>query len=160
MKLQLAPKARLALECYGWSESRRVDVSRVIERLAVAGYEIEECMVEVLSSFSGLTLTPVVEKGVDFRNDDPLIVDPVGVGVRQIKQARDLQDWFRVRFCPLGWWLCRSHVYFSSSGLVVASSPGVVWHLGDSLSEAIDFVLLANRPLVRIWSMDGMEDIS
>ncbi|MDX3855796.1 SUKH-3 domain-containing protein [Streptomyces sp. AK02-01A] len=160
MRIPLQPESRSALEAKGWSEDRQVDVSPVIERLTGAGYEINERMAEVLSSLSGLTLNPVVEEGIGFRNDEPLIVDPIGVGVRRLKEARDLEEWFKVPFCPLGWWLCRSHVYFSSEGLVVASAPGVVWHLGDSLPEAIDFMVLANRPLVRLWSMDGMDDSS
>lgn len=102
MKLQLALESRSALQFYGWSKSRRVDVSQARERLMAAGYEVDDYMEEVLSSFSGLTLKPVMEEGVDFRNDEPFIVDPIGAGVRQIKEAKDLRDWFGVPFFRLG----------------------------------------------------------
>ncbi|WP_173142654.1 hypothetical protein [Kibdelosporangium persicum] len=103
-----------------------------------------------------MTVEPAVEKGVDFRNEDPLIVDPLRIGRRHIREAIDLEERFKVPFCPLGWWLCRSHVYFSSDGIAVASVPEVVWRLGDSFAEAVDFMLIGNRPLVRLWGMDGM----
>ncbi|WP_173142673.1 SUKH-3 domain-containing protein [Kibdelosporangium persicum] len=156
MKLKVLPESRLALERSGWSETRQVDVSKVVGSLAEVGYEIDDGMVEILSSFYGLTVEPAVEEGVDFRNEDPLVVDPVRIGRRHIREANDLKDWFKVSFCPLGWWLCRSHVYFSTDGIAIASASGVVWHLGDSFPEAVDFMLTGNRPLVRLWSMDGM----
>lgn len=157
MDLDLLPESRAALAVCGWSEHRSVDVSLTVQRLSAAGYVLDDYMVRALASLSGLKIDPVVSEGVGFRNDDPLVVDPVGAGVRHLAEAKDLEEWFRSAFCPLGWWLCRSHVFFSSSGLVVASAPGVVWHMGDSLSEALNFALLGNGPLVRLWSMDGME---
>jgi hypothetical protein len=114
-------------------------------------------MTEVLASLHGLTVVPLVEQGSNFRNDEPLLVDPLGVGVRHRREAAELEEWFRVKFCPLGWWLTGSHVYFSAEGLVVASAPGVVWEMGSDLASAIEFVLLANKPLVRLWSMDQLD---
>jgi hypothetical protein len=156
--LSLNPAARAALESQGWSGGRRTDVSAAIARLTDAGYAVDARMADVLASFAGIKVGPVVVRGVDFHNDEPLIVDPVGVGARNREECADLESRFGTRFCPLGWWLSRSHVYFGSSGLVVAALPGVVWHVGDTLGDAINFMLLADRPLVRLRSADGMDD--
>ncbi|NRQ30965.1 hypothetical protein HII36_03840 [Nonomuraea sp. NN258] len=156
LELRPAPESRAALVRRGWAEDRRVDVSGVLAALRSAGYRIDPVMEEVLSCLAGIEAGPVNVEGTGFKNDEPFVVDPLGVGLRHLREANDLAEWFGAPFCPLGWWLCRSHVYFTSGGLVVASLPGVVWHVGDTLSRAIDFMLLADGPLVRLWSMDGL----
>ncbi|MEH0986168.1 SUKH-3 domain-containing protein [Micromonospora sp. CPCC 205556] len=157
MELSLGPAARAALAERGWSSERRVDIADHASRLSRLGYRLDDRTIEVLASLVGLRVGPVVVRGVDFQNDEPFIVDPLGVGTRNRDECRRLERMFGTTFSPLGWWLCRSHVYFGASGLVVAALPGVIWHLGDTLDEAIEFMLSANRPLVRLLSMDDLE---
>ncbi|GLZ11636.1 hypothetical protein Acsp04_18710 [Actinomadura sp. NBRC 104425] len=157
MDLDVSSESRAALAAQGWTKDRSVDVSALIGRLEAVGFRVDDWMRGVLGSLVGIRVSPVNEDGVNFQNGDPFVVDPLAIGVRHFSEARELQDRFKVTFCPLGWWLCRSHVYFSTEGPVVASLPGVIWHVGSTLSEAIDMMLLGNRPLVRLLSEDGME---
>lgn len=158
MRLVVSSDAMVIPEGAGWSENRREDVEDVEQALAGAGYELDENKLEALASLRGISVrlpTPQTMYA-HFLNEDPFIVDPLGVGLRNITEARDLEGRLGFEFCPLGWWLCRSHVYFSTEGLTVAVLPGVIWRLGDTLDEAIEFMLLANAPLDRIESSDGL----
>lgn len=157
MKLHVLSEALSALTSQGWSENRKVDVTEAVTRLRAVGYVLDDYAVEVLASLYGITISPINENGPNFINDDELVIDPLGAGVRHMSEANALRGRYGQDFCPLGWWICNSHVFFSSGGPVIASTLDVGWYLGDSIAEALNFVILANAPLVRAWSHDGMD---
>jgi hypothetical protein len=157
VRIALHPQSLAALYAAGWTNSRRTDVSHIVSDLSAAGYTVDDYMTDILSSLNGIVVVPVPQAESFFANEDSLIIDPLGVGTRHRSEAKDLEEWFGYPFCPLGWWLCRSHVYFSADGVAVASLPDVIWLLGDSFESAVDFMLLGNRPLERLWSLDGMD---
>ena len=157
MRLEVSPETLAVLESAGWSERRREDVTDVEQALVNVGFELDPAMLEILASFRGISI-PLPARptmGYHFRNEDPLVVDPLGIGLRNVAEARSLEERLGFKFCPFGWWLCRSHIYLSREGFAVAALPGVVWRLGNSFDEAIDFMIMANAPLDRIESSDG-----
>jgi hypothetical protein len=152
VRIAVSSSVMKVLEDAGWSERRRAGIRYVRQALDASGFAVDEQQAAVLASFVGLSVSlpafPTMR--INFLNEDSLIVDPVGVGTRNIAEARDLLTRFSSNFCPFGWWLCRSHVYFSSSGLTVAVLPGVLWRLGSSFDEALEFMILAHRPLEQL----------
>lgn len=156
LKFNVSSECKDALKDRGWFEGRAVDLTEVVATLTALGYKVDNDAKDILGSLLGISVDPIVVDG-HFKNDEPLVIDPIGVGRRGFGEASELENLLGTSFLPLGWWLCRSHVFFSSSGIVVAYSPGVVWHLGTNLDEAIDLMLLANRPLVRLISADGLD---
>ncbi|MFB8420199.1 SUKH-3 domain-containing protein [Streptomyces albidoflavus] len=150
----LSPPVREALLAAGWRPGRRVDVSGTIARLTLSGYAIHENFVSFIEEFWGLEIRPVLAAGPNFVNDEPYRISP-DRGVRYLDEALLLEDVFGENHNPVGWWLSSSHVFMGASGSVRAYLDGLVWELGETPIEAMEFAVRPTRPLVCAWSSPG-----
>jgi hypothetical protein len=131
----------------GWRPDRSIDTSEWVAILAAEGYIITEVAAEALQSFGGLTLHPANPVGPNFRNDEPLNIDPLVAGSGCREFADDLERELGGAWYPFGEWLSYSSAFVDSDGWVVATGLGWIWELGRSVCEAIEFAIMANRPL-------------
>lgn len=144
-----------ALENAGWTPEREIDISSWMRELSQQGYQCNSAVAVALRSFGGLCLEPVNREGPNFSNDEPLNVDPILAGSGHLALADELRreiggDWF-----PFAEWLSYSSVFVERSGWVVATGLGLIWELGSSVNDAVEFALLAHRPLRCIKVLDG-----
>lgn len=136
-----------ALGAAGWTPDRNFDISAWAEELASQGYRLNTTAAQALREFGGLEVGPVNMEGPNFSNEEPLNVDPILAGSGHYplvaELARELGgDWY-----PFGEWLSSSSIFVSPSGWVVATGLSWIWEVGGSVEEAIEFALMAHRPL-------------
>jgi hypothetical protein len=136
-----------ALEAAGWTPDRDFDISAWVEELGSQGYRLNDVVERALRRYGGLEVGPLNVEGLNFSNDEPLNIDPILAGSGHYSLAEELarelgEDWY-----PFGEWLSSSSVFVSQSGWVVATGLGWIWELGRSVEEAIEFALMAHRPL-------------
>lgn len=135
------------LERAGWSTDRSVDISAWEAELGEQGYRLSPVAASALRSFGGLTFEPVIAAGPNFRNDEPLTVDPVLVESGHFGLARELASELGGIWYPFGEWLSSSSVFAEDSGWAVATGLGWIWELRESVGEAITFAVAPDRPL-------------
>ncbi|MFD2010498.1 SUKH-3 domain-containing protein [Streptomyces narbonensis] len=145
---------REALLAAGWRPGRCVDIADTVERLTLAGYAIHENFISFMREFRGLEIQPALAAGPNFMNDEPYWVSP-NRGVRYLDEALLLESVFGENHNPVGWWLSSSHVFMGASGRVRAYLDGLVWELGETPYEALEFAVRPTRPLVCAWSSPG-----
>ncbi|MGX6744062.1 SUKH-3 domain-containing protein [Streptomyces peucetius] len=150
----LSPPVREALLVAGWWPGRRVDISETVERLTLSGYVIHEKFTSFMREFSGLKIQPILTAGPNFMNDEPYWISP-NRGVRYLDEALLLKEVFGEDHNPVGWWLSSSHVFMGTSGIVRGYMDGLVWELGETPFEALEFAVRPTRPLVCAWSSPG-----
>jgi hypothetical protein len=139
--------ARAALAAAGWTPAREVDISSWLAELGAQGYRVSEVAAAALRSFGGITAGPVNTEGPNFTNDEPLSVDPILAGSGHRALAEELERELGGNWFPLGEWLSSSSVFVNDAGWTVATGLGWIWELGHSVHEAIEFALMADRPL-------------
>lgn len=81
-----------------------------------------------------------------------LFSDPVrsaleSAGSGHYEFAAELEEALGGGWYPLGEWLSYSSVFVDRSGWTVATGLGWIWDLGPSVADAIEFALMAHRPL-------------
>jgi hypothetical protein len=158
LKLNLGsshPDVLKALAASGWYPGRTADIESTLSRLTKVGYRATPLAVELLTSVLDLRIDPLNEQGPNFVNSEPLLIDPIGVGSRHVDEARRVGAVLGDELFPVGWWLSYSHVYLGSSGALVAYSSGLVWGLGDTPRDGIEFAVRAHRPLVCLHAEGG-----
>jgi hypothetical protein len=136
------------LESAGWTPDRKYAVSSWVDELGSQGYHLTEIAAAALGSYGGLELNPVNTEGPNFSNEEPLILDPILAGSGHYALAEELERELGGSWYPLGEWLSRASVFVSTSGWTVATGLGWIWELGSSVDDAIEFALMAHRPLV------------
>ncbi|MFE1070670.1 SUKH-3 domain-containing protein [Streptomyces sp. NPDC058783] len=151
---KLTSPVREALLAAGWRPGRHMDIADTLDRLTVAGYVIHEKFRSFAAEFTGLQIQPVLSEGPNFMNDEPYWVTP-NRGVRYLDEARLLEELFAENHNPVGWWLSSSHVFMGASGTVRAYLDGLVWELGATPLDALQFAVQPTRPLVCAWSAPG-----
>ncbi|WP_415952271.1 SUKH-3 domain-containing protein [Streptomyces sp. KLOTTS4A1] len=150
----LSLPVREALVAAGWRPGRHMDISDTVERLDRAGYVLHEHFTSFIREFLGLEIQPAAAAGPNFMNDEPYWICP-GRGVRYLDEALLLEDLFGEKHNPVGWWLSSSHVFMGASGRVRAHLDGLVWELGETPFDALEFAVRPTRPLVCVWSAPG-----
>ncbi|WP_211294909.1 SUKH-3 domain-containing protein, partial [Streptomyces glaucescens] len=150
----LSSPVREALLVAGWRPGRRVDISDTVERLTRSGYAIHGRFTSFVQEFTGLRIEPALAAGPNFMNDEPYWITP-NRGVRYLDEALLLKDVFGEDHNPVGWWLSSSHVFMGVSGKVRAYLDGLVWELGETPVDALEFAVRPTRPLVCAWSAPG-----
>jgi hypothetical protein len=146
-----------ALRRAGWYPGRDVDIAAAFVTLEEVGYALSPVAARLLRAISGLKVEPAVVAGPNFSNDEPLLVDPVGVGKRHRDEAVEIGSALGGDWYPLGWWLSYSHVFMESSGAMSAYADGLVWDLGRSPSEGMNLMVSATRPLVCVHASAGVK---
>lgn len=146
-----------ALRRAGWLPGRRVDLCAIVPPLEVQGYVPSPVVVDFLGSFSGLKVEPARETGPNFSNDEPLLVDPVGVGNRHRDESVTIGTVIQGSWFPVGWWLSYCHVFMNQEGAMAGYANGMVWNLGETLHEGLDLMISASRPLVCVYAPKGMK---
>lgn len=137
-----------ALRSAGWVQGRSYDITPWVEELEKQGYELFKTGAQALVAYGGLELEPINREGPNFDNDDPLIVDPVLAGSGHRVLADELERELGGMWYPFGEWLSGSSVFVGANGWTVATGMEWVWELGASVEEAIEFALMAHKPLV------------
>jgi hypothetical protein len=148
------PDVRHALIVAGWWPGRRVDISEDVDRLRKAGYVLHDQFVEFMEEFHELEIQPVLLAGPNFANDEPYWIHP-SLGTRWTGAAQLLDELFDDQHNPVGRWLSFSSVFMGVDGTVRAYLDGLVWELGRTPLEAIEFAVRPTRPLVCVWSRPG-----
>jgi hypothetical protein len=123
-------------------------VSAVSLALEEEGYVSSPVATRFLRAFSGLKIEPAVVAGPNFSNDEPVLVDPVGVGRRHRDESMEIGSVLGGDWYPIGWWLAYSHVFMESSGAMSAYADGLIWDLGRSPFEGLDMMVSVTRPLI------------
>lgn len=135
------------LEAAGWTPDRSIDIPAWIEELEPQGYRLSEPAGAALRSFGGLEFGPINRTGPNFSNDEPFNIDPILAGSGHYALAEELEREIGGSWFPLGEWLSHSSVFISDRGRVVATGLGWIWDVGSSMEDAIEFALMAHRPL-------------
>lgn len=144
---KFSPPVLEELEAAGWGPDRAIDISAWVEELGPQGYHLSDVAARSLRSFGGLELGPINTEGANFSNDEPLNIDPILAGSGHFALAEELSRELGDVWYPFGEWLSSSSVFISASGHVVATGLGWIWALGEFVEDAIEFALMANRPL-------------
>lgn len=92
-------------------------------------------------------IPPVNGEGPNFSNGEPLNVDPILAGSGHRVLADELTEHLGGAWFPFAEWLSYSSVFVRGDGRVVATGLGWIWELGHSVPDAIEFALMAHRPL-------------
>ncbi len=124
-----------------------MDVELPLETLKEAGFSFNAHAESVISTLYGLRVHPVDTESGEFINDDPLILKPE-LCRRHRSAAELIQKELGGNYVPLGWWLSSSYVFMEDSGRVVGYLGGLVWRLGESVEDALNLMVRADRPLV------------
>lgn len=136
-----------ALRQAGWRPDRSVDTAHWIDVLEREGYQANEAATAALGSFGGLVIEPVNTEGPNFRNVEPLDVDPILAGSGHRVLADELTGALGGQWFPFAEWLSSSSVFVRGDGWVVATGLGWIWELGRGVPDAIEFAVTAHRPL-------------
>ncbi|MEU3024089.1 SUKH-3 domain-containing protein [Nocardiopsis alba] len=147
----------LALQNEGWSPGRKVDVTRWVEYLKLDGYHINPTARVFLESFGGLSLSPLNREGPNFKNDEPLTIDPMACGSLHHHMATELENVPGGSFYPIGEWLSYADTFIGEDGRIVSTGMGWVWGLGENLADSLELAIFANRPLKCLHSNPGLE---
>jgi SUKH-3 immunity protein of toxin-antitoxin system len=139
---------RAELKSAGWTPGRKFDISDWVDELGDEGYRLTEVAAAALTSYGGLELGPINVHGPNFSNDDPLIFDPILAGFGHYVLAEELERELGGTWYPLGEWLSSASVFVDWNGWTVATGMEWIWELGSSVEEAVEFALMAHRPLV------------
>ncbi|MFF3246851.1 SUKH-3 domain-containing protein [Streptomyces sp. NPDC002870] len=150
----LRPEVLNALTESGWSIDRSVDVAPVVGTLREAGYNLGEQVAGLYQNLYGLSVQPVDHPGVSFINSDPIQFS-AGWGVRHREEALRLESLYGEDFAPLCRWLSGAHIYISGSGRVYSWFDRLVWEIGTDVRDAVEFMVLAHRPLVCVHAEPG-----
>ncbi|MEV7360770.1 SUKH-3 domain-containing protein [Kitasatospora sp. NPDC091276] len=150
----LLPEVQNALMQSGWSIDRSVDVAPVVGALREAGYHLGEQVSELYQNLYGLSVQPVDHPGACFMNSDPIQFS-AGWGVRHRAEALRLESLYGEDFSPFCRWLSGAHIYISGSGRVYSWFDRLVWEIGADARDAVDFMVLAHRPLVCVHAEPG-----
>ncbi|GLZ34943.1 hypothetical protein Lesp02_71300 [Lentzea sp. NBRC 105346] len=150
------PDVLKALVASGWYPGRTADIVGTLSRLTKVGYRATPLAMELLTNVLDLRIDPLNEQGVNFVNSEPLLIDPIGVGSRHVDEAQRIGAVLGEELFPVGWWLSYSHVYLGSSGALVAYASGLVWRLGDTPRDGIEFAVRAHRRLECLYAEEGV----
>ena len=156
MMSRLEPSTVEALNLAGWYSGRRADLSAVVPLLELQGYAANPAAVKFLESFLGLKVEPANTAGPNFSNDEPLLVDPLGVGRRHHAESVAVGAEIGGSWFPVGWWLSYCHVFMNQNGAMAAYANRMIWSLGRTPHEGLDLMISANRPLVCVYAPEGM----
>ncbi|MFI0085862.1 SUKH-3 domain-containing protein [Streptomyces bobili] len=146
------PSVREALLRAGWSEGRRIDISRWVEMLGSVGYDPHPLALRIWTEFGGLTILSVQDR----EPASSLHVDPVDACVDSFEESVRIGGRYGEDFSPLGMWSVQFRSYMSASGKVVAVTVGTIWELGTSFSEALDYVVKGDGGESRAQSVDWL----
>src|SRR5262245_43905958 len=136
------------LRAAGWSPDRAYDVSQWVAELGGEGYRLTGVAEAALVAYGGLELNPINSTGSNFGNHEPFTFDPVLAGFGHYVLADELERELGGSWYPLGEWLSGASVFVDANGWTVATGLGWVWELGASVEDAIEFALMAHRPLI------------
>lgn len=146
------------LSAAGWSRDREYDISNWLAELSNEGYRQSDVAMAALVSYGGLELNPINSEGSNFSNDEPLIFDPILAGSGHRVLAGELERELGGSWYPLGEWLSSSSVFVDTNGWTVATGMDWIWELGTSVENAIEFALMAHRPLICLRVLNPAAD--
>ena len=131
------PAVRAALRAAGWYAGREFDTRDWEAMLSGVGYAVPEWAVRIWRELGALTIS----SSADRRPSSSLRIDPVVACIDSVDESRLLSAHYGSLFVPLGMWSIQFRSYIAESGLVVAVGPKVVWKLGETLAEALAYVV-------------------
>lgn len=146
-----------ALKGEGWTPGREVDVTYWVEYLELEGYQIHPLARDVLESFGGLSFSPLSREGPNFKNGEPLTIDPMVCGSGHRYMAAEIEDVLGGSFYPIGEWLSYANAFIGDDGRIVSTGMGWIWGLGDNLTDSLELAFFSNRPLQCLYSDPGLE---
>lgn len=128
---------RKALRAAGWFEGRRFDTYAWTTVLRSAGYVLNHCAPRLWEAFGGLRIVSSPARSPA----SSLYVDPVDACIDSRDESVRLSERLGENFSPLGMWSIQHRTYVGASGRVIAVGPGVMWDLGATFDEALDYVV-------------------
>lgn len=146
-----------ALRDEGWSPDREVDITYWVEYLELEGYGINPTARFFLESFGGLSISPLNREGPNFKNGEPLTIDPMACGSGHRYMAMEVEGVLGGSFYPVGEWLSYANTFIGDDGRIVSTGMGWVWGLGENLADSLELAIFANRPLKCLYSDPGLE---
>lgn len=108
--------------------------------LRSAEFFIGDRALQVWREFGRLRVTSPADRSPP----SSLLIDPVDACIDALDESHRLRDHYGIDFSPLGMWSIQFRTYMGSDSRVIAVGPKVVWKLGGSFSEALDYVVNGN----------------
>jgi hypothetical protein len=105
--------------------------------LEATGFELNDLSRRIWAEFGDLT----IESSEARFPSSSLHVDPVDACIDAPDEASTLKRKLGENYSPLGMWSVQFRSYISESGRAIAVGPRVMWELGLSFAEALDFVV-------------------
>ncbi len=136
-----------ALYASGWSDSRRVDITLWIIELEAAGFFMNRCAREVLSSLGGMVIQPVLSETQVYL-PSPVAFDPLRLkwGSRPISWEQKL----KTTMSPLGECFDDSSLFIDEDCRLYAAWSGILERLGGSFEDSLSTLLFAQKRGERI----------
>ena len=134
------PSVVAALHQAGWAAGRQFDSSTWLDMLENAGFEINGQARCAWSEFGDLTIRSSESRAPA----SSLRIDPVDACIDSIDEFIKLRRELALNYSPLGMWSVQFRAYIGSNGKVIAIGPKTMWNLGDSLVEALSFIVNGN----------------
>lgn len=120
--------------------------------LEAAGFQLNDLALRVWAEFGGLTI-----RSSEVRvPPSSLHIDPVDACIDAFDEAELLSRRFDRNYSPLGMWSVQFRSYIGGDGRVIAVGPQVLWELGLSFSEALDFVVNGEAGVDRAESAEWL----
>jgi hypothetical protein len=112
-----------------------------VEALEVRGFQVSDLALSIWREFGGLRIrsSPVRDPA------SSLHVDPVDSCIDAAVESERLADTYGAVYSPLGMWSIQYRSWIADTGRVLAVGPGVIWELGVSFSDALQFVVVGGR---------------
>ncbi|QSB05070.1 SUKH-3 domain-containing protein [Natronoglycomyces albus] len=153
-----SPQVLGQLEKAGWYPGRQADLEQLLDNLRRDLYgSLPDNSISFLESLWGLSVEPFVNVECGFPDEDEFLIDPPsasegGLGEQWVKD--DIGgEWF-----PIGCALETFSVFVEvNRELVCAQYNNMYFHLGGSLQEALEFLILRNKRIRPVDAYPGFK---
>jgi SUKH-3 immunity protein len=128
----------------GWFPERSVDISGFTDRLLKEGYTFNAFSKRILRNLGGLKITPPQSDSNLFFPGE-LVFDPFYAASGELDRVKGWERKFKLNLSPLGEYDPLFLLLSADNGKMYGGRERKFYLLGDSIEDALELRLLANR---------------
>jgi hypothetical protein len=128
----------------GWTPHRSVDVTQYTQRLLNEGFRFNSVSEEILRNLGGLRIVPVPDASNLFFPSE-IFFDPYYAASGELDRVRNWQEKFDLELSPIGEYDPTYLLLCGTNGKIYSGRERRFQLLGDSIEEALEMRVLANR---------------
>lgn len=133
----------------GWTPEYRANTDAWFAELTSDGYDVHPVALEILTAIGGLMIVPRPLPGCDVGRA-PLEVEPVLAASGEYPRIALREKRLGTTLCPIGEWAYECILLAAGDGRIFSETTFAVWHVGDSISAALKWIIAAEGESKRL----------